>query len=148
MASTAVGGGAGAELCYPTGLSDTETTAASERLSALPVEIAQQLLDELAARMRAGGIRLGPLAYLNGLIRRARAGNFRPAGAYCVAQARTQRRRGEEALEQRRAAAPPFVEINRTDPLIKRLEALRAKARYHQPRKDSSGNEIKGCRDK
>ena len=72
------GSGYGDQLVYPKGLSGTERVAARSQLEPLPVELAQQLLDELAGRMAANAIHLTPLAYLRGLVRRAQTGDFTP----------------------------------------------------------------------
>jgi len=63
-------------LEYPNGLSPSERNDAQRRVSRFPPELAQQLLDELAARLKAGTIRISPLVYLAGLIKRANAGKF------------------------------------------------------------------------
>ena len=98
---------------FPEGLLPAEREAARRLLgSAGPLR--QVLLDELAGRMRAQGVR-SPLAYLRGLVQRADAGRFVPELAPRVAAERLRRGREAEARqeraleEQRRLAA-------RTDP--------------------------------
>lgn len=61
-------------------LSAAERGEAGKKLAGLPADRAQQLLDELAARIRAKVIQTTPLAYPRGLITRARAGAFTPEG--------------------------------------------------------------------
>lgn len=70
---------------------DSATVEAQRRLSRLPPKLAQQVLDELAARLKAGTIRVSPLVYLAGLIRRANAGEFVPEAALRIADVRERR---------------------------------------------------------
>jgi hypothetical protein len=72
-------------------LSAAEREEAGKKLAGLPADLAQQLLDELAARIRANVIQTTPLAYLRGLITRARAGAFTPEGALQIAAHRQRR---------------------------------------------------------
>ena len=64
-----------------------EREEAGKRLAGIPAVLAQQLLDELAARIAANVIQTTPLAYLRGLTTRARAGTFTPEGALLIAEA-------------------------------------------------------------
>ena len=73
------------KLEYPKGLSSSERNDAQRRLSGFPPELAQQLLDELAACLKAGTIPISPLVYLAGLIKRANAGKFVPQAALRIA---------------------------------------------------------------
>ena len=73
------------KLEYPKGLSSSERNDAQRRLSGFPPELAQQLLDELAARLKAGTSPISPLVYLAGLIKRANAGKFVPQAALRIA---------------------------------------------------------------
>jgi hypothetical protein len=66
--ATGSGAGYGDQLVYPKGLSETERVAAGRQLEPFPLELAQQLLDELAGRMAVNAIHLTPLAYLRGLV--------------------------------------------------------------------------------
>jgi hypothetical protein len=50
-------------------------------VTGISTDLAQQLLDELAASIVANVIQTTPLAYLRGLITRARTGTFTPEGA-------------------------------------------------------------------
>jgi hypothetical protein len=63
-------GGELSDLEYPKTLSAAEREEAGKKLAGLPADLAQQLLDELAARIRANVIQTTPLAYLRGLITR------------------------------------------------------------------------------
>ena len=96
-------GGHCLRLEYPKGLSPSESIDAQRRLSRIQPELAQQLLDELVVRLKAGTIRVSPLVYLVGLIRRANAGEFVPEAALRVADAREKRRRNEAYLQRLQA---------------------------------------------
>jgi hypothetical protein len=98
-----VGSGRGLRLEYPKGLSPSERADEQRRLSRLPSELAQQLLDELAARLKAGTIRVSPLVYLAGLINRANAGRFVPEAGLNVADSREKRRRNEAYVQRLQA---------------------------------------------
>jgi len=122
------GSGHHLKLEYPKGLSPSERADAQRRLARLSPELAQQLLDELAARLKAGMIRMSPLVYLAGLIKRANAGKFVPEAALRVADARAKRNRNEAYLEKLHALndAPMSQETAVEDsPLAKRLADIR-----------------------
>ena len=126
------GSGARSELEYPKGLSPSERADAQSRLARLPPELAQQLLDELAARLKAGTIRISPLVYLAGLIKRANAGKFVPEAALQVADARVKRRQNEAYIQRLQALNDqPMPE--KTDvadcPLAKRIAEIRLRSR-------------------
>ena len=71
---------------------------------------AQALLDELAGRLQANGVRGSPVAYLRGLVARAQAGTFIAELGLPIAAERRQRqlaaqqRSAREAQERRQAA--------------------------------------------
>lgn len=122
-------------LEYPQGLSKLEQAAARDKLRSLSTDLAQQLLDELAGRMKAGAIRIAPLAYLRGLVTRARAGHFTPEAALQVAEKRKRRRQTEAALRQAEVARAEAVKAvepaapNASDsPLVRRLTAIRSRS--------------------
>ena len=127
----AVGGGGDRNpLEYPNGLLDQERRLAEGLLAAFPTVLAQQLLDELAGRMAGDSIRSAPLAYLRGLARRAKVGDFTPELALRVAGARTRRRQVEAALHWAEAACEKDLAANATnkdDPLVRRLATLRSR---------------------
>ena len=126
------GGGHCLQLEYPKGLSPSERVDAEKRLSPIPPELSQQLLDELAAHLKAGTIRVSPLVYLVGLIKRADAGEFVSEAALRIADARERRRRHEAVLHRleilnkevilKQAAAD-------SSPLVHRLDEIRKRAR-------------------
>ena len=121
------GGGDRTPLEYPKGLSAGEVQAAGELMAEFSVELAQQLLDELAGRMATDTIRLAPLAYLRGLARRATTGDFKPELALRVHDARQNRRRVEAALRRAEAASEEALAVDATtedNPLVRRLVNL------------------------
>ena len=91
----------------------------------------QQLLDELAARVKGGAVRVSPLVYLLGLIKRAHAGRFEPEAGWTIADARERRRR-HEALGRAPPCAGETLETKAApdNALVRRLEAIRARARW------------------
>ena len=74
--------------------------AAAHMLLRPCTEQAQELLDELAGRLQANGVRAGSVAYLRGLIARAQAGTFIPELGSAIA---AERRNRQLAAEQRAA---------------------------------------------
>jgi len=94
----------GGEQClrleYLKGLLPSERADAQKRLARLPPELAQQLLDDLAGRLKAGTVRVSPLVYLSGPIKRANAGKFVPEAALRVADERKKRNRNEAYLQK------------------------------------------------
>jgi hypothetical protein len=85
------GGGSLSEPDYLKALSRAEREEARKKLARIRADVAQQLLDELAAGMGANVIRTVPLAYLRGLIARAAEGRFTPEGALRIADRRNRR---------------------------------------------------------
>ena len=66
-------------------------------------DLAQALLDELAGRLQANGVRSSPVAYLRGLIARARAGTFLPELGLRIASERQQTQKSAEQSHAREA---------------------------------------------
>jgi hypothetical protein len=102
-------GGGGGDLIFPDRMLPDEC-AAARLLLRQSGEQAQVLLDELAGRLQANGVRSSPVAYLRGLIARAAAGSFIPELAPRIAAERLQRQkdavqRHEREAEQRRLEA-------------------------------------------
>ena len=128
--ATVGGGGDWNQLEYPNGFLDQERRLANRLLAEFPTAIAQQLLDELAGRMAGDTIRSAPLAYLRGLARRAKVGDFTPELALRVAGARKRRRQVETALRRGEAACEKDLAANaanKDDPLVRRLATLRSR---------------------
>ena len=119
-------------LEYPKGLSPSERADAQSRLARLPPELAQQLLDELAARLKAGTVRISPLVYLAGLIKRANAGTFVSEAGLHVADVREKRRRNEAYLKRLQALndTPAMEQTALEDsPLARRVAAIQSRNR-------------------
>jgi hypothetical protein len=106
----------GGDLTFPDGMLAQECAAARLLLQGSG-EQAQALLDELAGRLQANGVRGSPVAYLRGLIYRARSGTFIPELGLPIA---AERRKRQLATEQRSAREAED----------RRQEALRAKPEY------------------
>jgi hypothetical protein len=124
------GGGPLSEPDYPKALSPAEREEARKKLARIPADVAQQLLDELAASMGANVIRTTPLAYLRGLIARAEEGRFTPEGALRIADRRNRRAAVDAALcrnETGRRGDPSLV-VDADEPLIRRLLDMQSKS--------------------
>lgn len=109
----------GCELIYPNQLVPQEKAAAIHLVGKHSPEIAQALLDELAARLNAQKIRGSPLSYLRALAERAEAGTFIPEAGIRVGLARE--REKELAAQHKTSPSKP------TDPahIPKHLAAIR-----------------------
>ena len=96
----------GEELIFPTALLREEKVAAEVLVKRCP-RLAQAMLDELAARMDIKAIRVSPIGYLRGMVKRAQAGDFVPELGLRIAESRVRRERAaslhenEEAERQR-----------------------------------------------
>ena len=117
------GGGETFDLVYPKTLSAKEQEEAGKKLTGIPAELAQQLLDELAACIGTNVIRKTPLAYLRGLVSRARTGTFTPEGALQVAEQRRQRAEVDAALQRSEppCGGPLQTEADLDNPLVRKL---------------------------
>lgn len=128
----ASGGGNSLVLEYPRRLSRAECDAARVKLAGLNENLAQQLLDELAASMKKGVIKTTPLAYLRGLAKRARAGTYTPEGALAVAHHRRRKAEVDAALSRCDKGGQLLVEsVDQDNPLVKKL--LRMQQRSKDP---------------
>lgn len=104
----------GGDWIFPAGLTPEEKSAASALVLRCPA-LAQALLDELTARMRANAVRTSPIAYLRGMVTRAQAGAFIPELGLGVAAARRKRR--EEAISRaQREAEERRLAVERASP--------------------------------
>lgn len=123
------GGGARCELEYPQGLSSAEREAARKKLAGMRADLAQQLLDELAASMACQVIQTTPLAYLRGLITHAVEGRFTPEGALRIADLRRRRAAVNAALNRNEAGrrGHQSVAVDAGDPLINKLLDIRGR---------------------
>lgn len=109
--------GSSAEYVFPKQLTSKECALAKPQLDAIDPELAQAVLDELAARLNASKVTGAPLSYLRSLIKRADAGLFTPEAGIRVALTR---QRDEELAAQKKAAS----QINVQPSLSNRGEKL------------------------
>ena len=128
----ATSGGDLRKLIFPSKFAAAECVEAAHRLNRFQTPLAQQILDELNGRMQRGEIKTTALAYLGGLISRARAGTFVPnverrseRGTQQVPRTRqdTDRIAAETSLEPPRVY--PDVASN---PLCQRVAEIRTRA--------------------
>ncbi len=132
------GGGELSGLVFPRTLSATEREEAGRKLAGLPAGLAQQLLDELAASIGTNVIQKTPLAYLRGLIARARVGTFTPEGALRVAEQRRQRAKVDAAMardDSARSDYPPAA-VDPENPLVRKLHNIQNRYREKKGRSD------------
>jgi hypothetical protein len=115
-------GGGGDDLIFPDRMLPEER-AAARLLLRQSSEQAQVLLDELAGRLQANGVRSSPVAYLRGLITRAAAGSFVAELATRIASERRQHqkaadercaREAEERRQEAERATPEYQARIRT----------------------------------
>ena len=99
------GGGRGGDLCLPEGLTPTQRRGIIDQLAQTDRAVAQQLVDELAGRMRITDIR-NPIRYCAALNDRWRRGEFAPELAPTIAAERLARRRAEAPPSSSSSAAP------------------------------------------
>jgi hypothetical protein len=127
----ACGGGDLSDLEYPKGLYAVERQEAARKLAGLPADLAQQLLDELAAGIAAGTIRATPLAYLRGLIKRAQSGQFTPETGPRIAEQRKRRKQTESAIRSTAVAAHKSLPADLPvpdSPLARKIDAMRRRS--------------------
>ncbi|MES9947676.1 MAG: hypothetical protein ABW118_01850 [Candidatus Thiodiazotropha sp.] len=116
---------------YPKGLSAVVRQEAARKLAGLQVNLAQQLLDELAAGISAGTIRTTPLAYLRGLIKRAQGSQFTPEAGPRIAELRKRRKQTESAIRSSEAVAgksPPADIPILDNRLARKIDAIRRRS--------------------
>ena len=120
----------GPELIFPKQFSGREMVLATQHLSGLPPELAQEVLDELAARMNAGAVRGSPLGYLRTLASRAKEGAFSPEAGVQVAAAR-EREREQSLARQTQPVSRILTEQERKERIgdLYRIMARQPKTR-------------------
>ena len=91
------------DLVWPECLHEALRARARGLLAPLDAETAQALLDELAGRSRLHPI-ANPLAYLQGLVARARAGEFVAVAGVSIAEGRRRYAEMRARMEEQRAA--------------------------------------------
>jgi len=138
LESAESGGGETNDLVYPKSLSAKEREEAGKKLSGIPPELGQQLLDELAACIGTNVIRKTPLAYLRGLIARARAGTFTPEGALQVAEQRRRLAEVDAALQRSEppCGGPQQTEIDPDNPLVRKLLDIQSRLQEKKRQSD------------
>src|SRR6516162_2594760 len=99
------GGGRGGDLCLPEGLTPSQRRGITDQLAHADRAVAQQLVDELAGRMRITNIK-NPIRYCTALIDRWRCGEFAPELAPTIAAERLARRPAEAPPSSSSSAAP------------------------------------------
>ena len=120
------------KLIFPSRFTAAEGVEATDRLNRFPTTLAQQILDELNGRMGRGEIKTTALAYLGGLISRARAGTFVPS-VERKSERKTQlvpRTRQDTArvgVETSREPAPVYPDVA-SNPLCQRVAEIRTRA--------------------
>ena len=128
--ASAGGGGNSIVLEFPRGLSRAECDEARVKLAGLNENLAQQLLDELAASMKKGVIKTTPLAYLRGLAKRAHAGTYTPEGALAVAHHRRRKAEVDAALTRCDQGGELQVEsVDQDNPLVKKLLQMQQRSK-------------------
>ena len=116
--------GGGRDLIFPEQMLPQERTAARMLLRRC-VDQAQALLDELAGRLHAQGVRSSPVAYLRGLIARAQAGTFIPELGLAVAAERINRQLAAEQRAARDAEERQQAAVRATPEYQARVRAQR-----------------------
>ena len=119
-------GGGGGDLIFPDRMQPQECAAARMLLRPF-ADQAQALLDELAGRLDAQGVRASPVAYLRGLINRARAGTFIAELGLAVAAERLDRQRVVEQRAAREAEERQQAAVRATPDYQARVRAEREK---------------------
>lgn len=103
-------------LILPRQLTSKERLLAITQLSGTNPIVAQEILDELAARLNINGIKSSPLSYMRSLITRANSGNFTPEAGLKIAHAREQEKLiNQSDLAKKSSASSPtnFLEIKK-----------------------------------
>jgi hypothetical protein len=135
--SVGSGGGELSGLEYPKTLSAAEQGEARKKLAGIPAGLSQQLLDELAASIGANVIQSTPLAYLRGLITRARAGTFTPEGALRIADQRKCRAEVDSAIRCSEDSGSDYspAAVDSDNPLVRKMLdiQLRLQAKNREP---------------
>ena len=108
-------------LILPKQLSVKERELALRHLGPFSLEIAQQILDELAGRLHSNSVRGSPLSYLWALVVRAKTGTFTPEAGIRVALAR---KRDEEVATITKINSQAEIPVISTNASV-HLDALR-----------------------
>lgn len=120
----------GAGLIIPERLIPEEHAAARAIVGACP-DVAQALLDELDGRLKVGAPLRSPLAYLRGLVRRARSGRFVPElGLRVAAQRRRREMLNASSTTDTTSQLGPSVEPSTPDAEQRRKERRDSATRH------------------
>jgi len=111
------GGGDISGLYYPRDLLPLERSRAEVMIGALDPPVNQQVLDEWAGIISAGGIRASPLGCLRALIKRAQEGKFMPERGLRIAQARQAKQWAEAQVTK----LPELVPADQSRLLVRRM---------------------------
>jgi hypothetical protein len=118
----------GSDLCFPKILSTAQQQTLRRQLIGLSVESAQQVLDELAGRMDAKGVR-HPVGYCAKLVERHKRGEFQLEAGIAVARKRQVERDG------RAPSARPTATHMSADAALDRLpESIRLSLERMRPK--------------
>ena len=117
-------------MIYPDAFSSSERTEAAQRLHGLPHDLAQDILFELAGRIRLTAVK-NPLRYLTALTQSAKAGMFKPDLAQRMREGHERRIASEVAVArdeaQRKEAALP-INLDRLPPRLREIVQKHVKA--------------------
>jgi hypothetical protein len=114
------GGGCGGDLCFPEGLTPAQRRGITKQLAHIDRATAQQLIDELAGRMRATTIK-SPIRYCAALADRWKRGEFAPELAPAIAGERLAARQPEAAACAPSSAGPASSSVQLSDGTTTRL---------------------------
>lgn len=113
-------------LSFPNTLTAAERRVAIARLSQFPAPLAQEILDELHGRLARGEVKISALAYLSGLIARAREGRFEASPEMKKRRVpRLNREAGGQEREALRPPAPVYPDVAQ-NPLCQRVVRIQA----------------------
>jgi len=118
----------GSDLCFPKALSTAQRQILAQHLSGLSIESAQQVLDELAGRMDATGVR-NPVGYCARLVERYKRGEFQLEVGIAVAIKRQAEQRDERTLSER----PTTTDLSANVALDRLPESIRLSLQRMRP---------------
>jgi hypothetical protein len=119
----------GNDLCFPKALSTAQRQILAQQLIGLSIESAQQVLDELAGRMDATGVR-NPVAYCAKLVERHKRGEFQLEVGIAVARKRQAEQRDGRTMSER-----PIATHTSADAALDRLpESIRLSLERMRPK--------------
>jgi hypothetical protein len=122
-------------LSLPASLSAEEKRYTLEAVSEFPLELAQQLIDELDGIIRCGRLRETPLDCLRGIVKNARSGRFKLNRGIVIANARRRRQQTEEAILHAKNDMPESINHAKENPMIEQIAKLAEKARSRKEKR-------------